>query len=103
VGKKYQQPYRKVVDEEHVWGKRTGPKLRMEVWEDADGNVAKYNLAYIDTSTWSGDNGRLLGYDNNHDHHHRHFMGTVEEVAFTSFEDLVLRFQFEVVEMGKKK
>ena len=35
---------------------------------------------------WALDNGRVLGYDNNHGHHHRHFMGQVEAVEFESYE-----------------
>ena len=96
-------PYRKVVDEEFIYGKRNGPRVRMEVWEDDTGKVAKYNLAYIDTSVWSGDNGRLLGYDNNHSHHHRHAMGEVEEFAFEGYEALLLRFRAEVEELRRQK
>jgi len=32
------------------------------------------------------DSGRVLGYDNAHGFHHRHYMGKIEAVAFVSFE-----------------
>ena len=41
------------------------------------------------------DNGRVLGYDNAHDGHHRHYIGTVEQVDFVSYEDTADRFTAE--------
>jgi len=41
----------------------------------------------------SGDNGRVVGYDNQHGYHHRHYFGTVETVDFTTFDDIEDRFQ----------
>jgi hypothetical protein len=32
-------------------------------------------LAYINHSTFYKDNGRVVGYDNSHHVHHRHYMG----------------------------
>ena len=49
--------------------------LRREIWIDGEGRVARYNLAYINHLIYSGDNGRVLGYDSAHGIHHRHFMG----------------------------
>jgi hypothetical protein len=37
--------------------------------------------------TFPGDDGRVLGYDNAHGLHHRHFMGVVSRYQFTSFEE----------------
>jgi hypothetical protein len=71
--------------------------LRREVWEDEQGRVVRYNLAYINLSLFQGDNGRVVGYDNAHGFHHRHFMGMVEPIAFTSFEDIEERFQADWV------
>jgi hypothetical protein len=67
--------------------------LRREVWEDEQGRVVRYNLAYINRSVFQGDNGRVVGYDNAHGFHHRHFMGVVEPIDFTTFEDIEDRFQ----------
>ena len=44
------------------------------------GRVIAYSLAYINHRRCSVDNGRLLGYDDSHGYHHRHFMGKVEAV-----------------------
>jgi hypothetical protein len=38
----------------------------------------------------------VLGYDNTHEYHHRHFMGRVEEVEFHGYEALVARFEREL-------
>lgn len=87
----------KVVDETLILKKpRRGARLREEVWQTRDGKVTKYNLAYINHLVCRVDNGRVLGYDNAHDHHHRHFMGQVEPVEFKGYESLAARFQKEV-------
>jgi hypothetical protein len=87
----------KIVDDTTVLKRpRRGAKLREEVWQTADGRVTKYNLAYINHLVCRVDNGRVLGYDNSHDRHHRHFMGKVEPVAFTGYAALARRFQDEV-------
>jgi hypothetical protein len=44
-------------------------------------------------------NGRVLGFDNAHGHHHRHFMGAVEPVEFTSYEAALERFRQEWLEV----
>ena len=65
--------------------KSGGGLLSYEVWgfrKDGKTVVTRYNLAYINHAIYSGDNGRVLGFDNTHDYHHRHFMGTVEAVEF---------------------
>lgn len=69
--------------------------LRREVWVGADGNVTRYNLTYINFLLYAKDNGRVLGYDNAHGSHHKHLMGTVTPVSFTSFEEIENRFQTE--------
>jgi hypothetical protein len=77
--------------------------LREEVWEDEDGNVQRYNLAFINHFMTSKDNGRVLGYDNSHGHHHRHFKGTVETVAFHDYDLILARFILEVDELKRAK
>ena len=69
--------------------------------------VARYNLAYINHAIYQGDNGRVLGFDNAHDYHHRHYMGEIEAVKFVSYEATQERFQQEWLEVvnqtrGKK-
>jgi hypothetical protein len=78
--------------------KSGGGLLSYEVWgyqERSKTVVTRYNLAYINHAIHRGDNGRVLGFDNAHGYHHRHFMGKVEVVEFESFEATQNRFQQE--------
>lgn len=97
-------PERKIIDETFsISRKRGNGLLRREVWVDRQGRVVRYNLAYINHALHSGDNGRVVGYDNAHGIHHRHIMGKVEDVAFTSFEDIEARFEQDWLTIGGKK
>ena len=85
--------------------KSGGGLLSYEVWgyqENGKTVVTHYNLAYINHSLCNVDNGRVLGFDNAHDYHHRHFMGEVTAVAFNSYEETLERFQQEWMEIVKK-
>ena len=94
----------KVIDETIRLNRpRRGARLREEVWQTQDGKVTKYNLAYINHLVSRVDNGRVLGYDNSHDYNHRHFMGSVEAVAFVDYESLAARFREEVQELWSKE
>ncbi|MES2164228.1 MAG: DUF6516 family protein [Pseudomonadota bacterium] len=73
--------------------KRGNGQLRREVWVNGNGQVTRYNLAYINHDLYQKDNGRVVGYDNAHGVHHRHRMGVVEPVKFTNFQDIEARFQ----------
>lgn len=77
--------------------------LRREVWVDAQGNVVRYNLAYINHAIFQGDSGRVVGYDNAHNYHHRHYMGAVEPVDYVSFEEIEDRFQADWIAFRSKK
>ena len=95
------KPLEKRVDEtSYLAGRRRGAILKEEVWYEGD-HVARYSLAYINPRLTSLDNGRLLGYDNAHEYHHRHFMGQVEDVKFTSYEQTANRFESEVRELWR--
>lgn len=80
---------------------RGGGTVRVETWVDSrTGEVVKYCLAYINHSLHSGDNGRVLGFDNTHLYpgfssaHHHHWMGRVgENRKYVSFEETLNRFQ----------
>lgn len=76
-------------------GKRKGAVLKEEVWFEDD-KVVAYNLAYINLKRCQVDHGRVLGFDNSHGFHHRHFMGNVEAVSFTTYAALSKRFTNEV-------
>ena len=95
---------RKIIDETFsISRKRGNGLLRREVWVDRQGRVVRYNLAYINHALHSGDNGRVVGYDNAHGVHHRHIMGKVEDVTFKSFEDIEARFEQDWLTIGGRK
>jgi Family of unknown function (DUF6516) len=77
--------------------------LRRDVWVDEQGFVIRYNLGYINHKIFQRDNGRVVGYDNAHGFHHRHFMGVVEPVEFKSFDDIEERFQVDWIALGGEK
>ena len=78
--------------------KSGGGLLSYEVWGHrvlGQSVVTRYNLAWINPGVFSGDNGRVLGFDNAHGYHHRHCMGRIQEVEFVNFETTQARFQRE--------
>jgi len=94
----------KTINETVVLGRpRKGAKLKEEVWQTEGGEVVRYSLAYINPLICAVDNGRVLGYDNSHEYHHRHFMGTVEPVEFDNYKALAERFQAEVNELWREE
>ena len=76
--------------------------LREEVWVSGGGHVVQYNLALIARHVSGVDNGRILGYDNAHGEHERHFMGKVKAATFTSYSATAKRF-FREVEAWRKR
>lgn len=85
----------KIIDKSFaVSRKRGNGTVRYEVWQTSDGVVTRYNLAYINHLIYSGDNGRVVGYDNRHGHH-RHFMGSMEQMDAMPFEEIEQRFEQE--------
>jgi len=94
---------RKVVDETTVIRCAKGRGLiREEVWQNESGEVVRYNLAFICHQLCTSDNGRVLGYDNQHDHHHRHFMGQEESFHYAGYEVVLGRFLGEVEILRKE-
>lgn len=86
----------KIRDEKHKISNRRGNgQLRREIWEDQHGKITRYNLAYINCQLYPGDNGRVLGFDNQHGYHHKHFMGATESIEFESFEEIENQFDRE--------
>ena len=88
------------VNKSYLTGKRRGAILKEET-RRRDGEIVRYTLAYINPRICGMDHGRVLGYDNSHSQHHRHFMGEVSVVNFSSYEELVERFRQEVVELWR--
>lgn len=69
---------------------------REEVYVDSANRVVKYSLAFIHFGVCQQDHGRVVGYDNAHGIHERHFMGQAERIPFTSYEETLRLFQAEV-------
>jgi hypothetical protein len=62
----------------------------------------RYSIAFINPVLYQGDNGRVLGYDNAHDYHHKHFFGAMSLIHdFTSYENIIERFEAEIKEYIK--
>ena len=77
--------------------------LRREIWVDENGQVVRYNLAYINPLICPLDNGRVLGYDSAHGWRHRHFMGRTTAVHFKSFAQIERRFEREWLALMKER
>ena len=96
-------------DRIEVKKKLGGGLLSIEIWGFTDSGktvVTRYNLAYINHSIFNRDNGRVLGFDNGHNFHHRHCMGLIEAFDFQSYEATLERFQKEwreIVALRRKK
>lgn len=92
----------KLIDEvHHISRKRGNGQLRREVWVGADGRVTRYNLAYINHAVHSGDNGRVVGYDNQHGYHHRHYFGETTPMDFVAFESIEEVFESDWLALRK--
>ena len=65
------------------------------------GQGSEVQSAYINPRLCPADHGRVLGYDNTHDYHHRHFMGKVEEIEFRGYEAIMNRFEQEVRQLWR--
>lgn len=73
-----------------------GGKLKERVVRELPSKkVVQYALAYINPLIFSGDNGRVLGYDNSHDYSHKHLMGVITADPFPGYEELYERFEEE--------
>lgn len=91
--------YQKIIDEKYIVAEhKGGGVIKFEAWQ-LDGIVVKYNMVYINKNVFAQDNGRVVGYDNAHDFHHRHYFGEIVEVDdFINYQDQVLRFRDDIKE-----
>lgn len=88
--------HKKIIDDTIKLPEKQGNGiLRFFVSVDEKNKIIRYSLAYINPKLCSVDNGRVLGYDNCHGYHHRHYMGKEENIAFTSYENIEKRFKEE--------
>lgn len=76
--------------------------LREEVWVDEKWEVVRYNLALILPHVSAVDKGRVLGFDNAHGIHERHYMGQVQPVRFKDYLTTATRFFREVAAIRRK-
>lgn len=95
--------FTKIVSERFPVPQRKGGGLiKIEAWEDENGAIVKYSIAYINHLLCSKDNGRVIGYDNAHNFHHKHYLGEISPVDdFTNYQDLLERFEEEIKEFIK--
>jgi hypothetical protein len=70
--------------------------IREEVWVDGKGDVGRYNLAFLLPHLSRVDNGRVLGFDNAHGTHERHYMGQANPIRFKDYLATANRFYREV-------
>ena len=94
--------YNKVIDEKFIVpSKNGGGLIKFEAWEYMD-EVVKYNMVYINKTIFPNDNGRVMGYDNSHNFHHKHYFGEIYELDdFVSYQELVQRFKNDIKEFIK--
>jgi len=94
--------YIKIIDEKYIVPmKNGGGIIKFEAWEYR-GEIVKYSMAYINKDIFPNDNGRVIGYDNSHNFHHKHYFGEIYEVDdFINYQDLVSRFKSEIKEFIK--
>ena len=91
--------YLKVIDEKYIVPTVLGGGvIKFEAWE-CEEQIVKYNMAYINQNIFADDNGRVVGYDNAHDFHHKHYKGKIMELNdFISYEDQVRKFREDIKE-----
>ena len=91
--------YSKVIDERFIVPLQNGGgMIKFEAWEYKD-KIVKYNMVYINREIFPNDNGRVMGYDNSHNFHHKHYFGKIYELDdFISYQELVQRFKNDIKE-----
>lgn len=87
------------IQERHYLDKSKGIQISYRVELGERGEVISYALAYIDPTICSEDNGRILGYDNCHGYHHRHYFGEITSIEFTGYGVLLELFEQEFWEL----
>jgi len=91
--------YTKVIDEKFIVPTQNGGGIiKFEAWEYQN-KIIKYNMVYINKSIFPNDNGRVMGYDNSHNFHHKHYFGEIYELTdFVNYQELVERFKNDIKE-----
>jgi hypothetical protein len=86
---------------EEVWVNAKGDVVRYNLAFLAKGDVVRYNLAFLLPHLFGRDHGRVLGFDNAHGVHERHYMGKAEPVVFKDYPATAERFYKEVSELRR--
>ncbi len=102
MAKLKKKKYIKVIDESFIVPyEKGGGIIKFEAWEYKN-QIVKYNMAYINKSIFPNDNGRVVGYDNSHNFHHKHYFGKITELDdFSTYQSLVQRFKNDIKEFIK--
>lgn len=90
-----------VKDQDRRMGTRGGGSIRVETWVNPKtGHVVEFNLAYINYQIFTGDNGRVVGFDNRDYYQefqsadHYHWFGRVfHNTKYADFDAASERFQ----------
>ena len=99
MSKSKKKNYIKVIDEQFIVPSVNGGGIiKFEAWE-YENLIVKYNMVYINKNVFPNDNGRVMGYDNSHNFHHKHYFGQITELDdFISYQELVQRFKNDIKE-----
>jgi len=102
MAKSKKRNYIKVIDEQFIVPyEKGGGIIKFEAWE-YESKIVKYSMAYINKNIFPNDNGRVVGYDNSHDFHHKHYLGHIIEIDdFIDYQELVQRFKNDIKEFVK--
>ncbi len=102
MAKPKKKNYIKVIDEQFIVPcEKGGGIIKFEAWE-YENKIVKYNMVYVNKSIFPNDNGRVVGYDNSHDFHHKHYLGKMTNLDdFINYQELVKRFKNDVKEFVK--
>jgi hypothetical protein len=66
--------------------------VREEVWVDERDLIVRYHLAFLLPHRLGAGNGRVLGFDNAHGVHERHYLGDVKQVSLQTTRATAKRF-----------
>lgn len=94
--RKKSKRHKKVIDDVVTLpAKQNNGILKYSVSVNSKGKITRYSLTYINPHLCAIDNGRVLGFDNCHGYHHRHYMGKEEDIDFRTYDEIAERFEKE--------
>ena len=94
--------YIKVIDEQFIVPYTQGGGIIKFEDLELENKIVKYNMVYVNKNIFPNDNGRVMGYDNSHNFHHKHYFGQITELDdFTNYQELIERFKNDIKEFIK--